>query len=92
MSSQQLSLTYLPVSKRRPDPQNARQHSARQLKQIARSIESFGFNVPILVDADLKVIAGHGRLAGWPPAGSLISKQCRPSSWSISARRKPVPL
>jgi ParB-like chromosome segregation protein Spo0J len=30
------------------------------VRQIARSIETFGFNVPVLVDAELKVIAGHG--------------------------------
>jgi hypothetical protein len=40
------------------------------VRQIARSIESFGFNVPVLVDGQLKVIAGHGRvmacqLLGW---------------------------
>ena len=32
------------------------------MRQIARSIEAFGFNVPVLVNADGKVIAGHGRL------------------------------
>jgi ParB-like chromosome segregation protein Spo0J len=46
----------------RLDPQNPRQHSARQIGQIARSIESFGFNVPVLVDRDNKVLAGHGRV------------------------------
>ena len=40
------------------------------MRQIARSIESFGFNVPVLVDGQLRVIAGHGRvmacqLLGW---------------------------
>ena len=44
------------------DPKNPRQHSRRQVRQIARSISAFGFNVPILVDANLRVIAGHGRL------------------------------
>jgi hypothetical protein len=39
-----------------------RLHSPRQIRQIARSIEAFGFNVPVLVDANLKVIAGHGRI------------------------------
>jgi len=41
---------------------NPRHHGERQIRQIARSIQEFGFNVPILVDADLNVIAGHGRL------------------------------
>jgi DNA modification methylase len=52
------------------DPMNPRFHSPRQVRQIARSIETFGFNVPVLIDASGKVIAGHGRilacqLLGW---------------------------
>src|ERR1700674_4763184 len=57
-----LSIEHLPVSQIRLDPQNPRQHSARQIGQIARSIENFGFNVPVLVDRDNKVLAGHGRV------------------------------
>ncbi|MGI8568082.1 MAG: hypothetical protein ACR2KT_02865 [Methylocella sp.] len=32
-----------------PDPKNARVHSKKQIRQIAKSVASFGFNVPILV-------------------------------------------
>jgi DNA modification methylase len=44
------------------DPRNPRAHSPRQVRQIARSIESFGFNVPVLIDSGGKVLAGHGRI------------------------------
>lgn len=52
------------------DPQNPHIHSPRQIQQIAASIEAFNFNAPVLVDANLNVVAGHGRLAacrllGW---------------------------
>lgn len=47
----------------KPRANNARTHSARQIKQIAISIEAFGFTNPILIDDSNKVIAGHGRLA-----------------------------
>jgi ParB-like nuclease domain len=52
------------------NPQNPRTHSTRQLRQIGESIKAFGFNVPVLIDAQLQVIAGHGRIAacqrlGW---------------------------
>lgn len=40
---------------------NARIHSAKQLNQIAESIEAFGFVNPILVDTDDRIVAGHGR-------------------------------
>jgi DNA modification methylase len=44
-----------------PDPHNPRKHGRAQIKAIARSIESFGFNAPILVDKNNKIVAGHGR-------------------------------
>ncbi|UPK38630.1 ParB N-terminal domain-containing protein [Bradyrhizobium sp. 186] len=46
----------------KPYAANARTHSAKQIKQIAQSIERFGFNNPVLIDDDGMVIAGHGRL------------------------------
>jgi 16S rRNA G966 N2-methylase RsmD len=62
MSPQKIAIEYLPVTLVRPDPNNARLHSNKQVQQIAKSIEVFGFNVPVLVDADLQVVTGHGRL------------------------------
>jgi DNA modification methylase len=44
-----------------PDPHNPRKHDRAQITAIARSIESFGFNAPILVDKNNKIVAGHGR-------------------------------
>jgi DNA modification methylase len=57
-----LNVIRRPIDLLKPDPANARSHSKKQIRQIARSIETFGFNVPVLVDADLQVLAGHGRL------------------------------
>src|SRR5262249_33425132 len=37
-------------------------HSKKQVRQIANSIKTFNFNVPILIDGEGNVIAGHGRL------------------------------
>jgi ParB-like chromosome segregation protein Spo0J len=42
---------------------NARTHSNKQIRQIARSIERFGFCNPILIDDNQQIIAGHGRVA-----------------------------
>jgi len=42
---------------------NARSHSPRQIQQIAASIKEFGFVVPVLVDEDGTILAGHGRAA-----------------------------
>ena len=51
-----------PLSSLKSNPRNARTHSRRQLRQIADSIEAFGFNNPILVDESLVILAGHGRV------------------------------
>jgi 16S rRNA G966 N2-methylase RsmD len=46
----------------RPRRRNPRTHSAKQIRQIADSIRTFGFTNPLLIDAEGSVIAGHGRL------------------------------
>ena len=46
----------------RPYARNARTHSRKQVKQIAASIERFGFTNPVLVSDDGEIIAGHGRV------------------------------
>lgn len=57
-----LAIEMVPIEALRPDPQNARRHSDKQVKQLALSIEAFGFNSPLLLDGQNLVIAGHGRL------------------------------
>ena len=51
-----------PVDTLRLDPRNPREHSKKQIAQVAESIRAFGFNVPVLIDDDNKIIAGHGRV------------------------------
>ena len=45
-----------------PYGRNARTHSPAQVDRIARSIKEFGWTVPILVDSENNVVAGHGRI------------------------------
>jgi len=45
-----------------PYARNSRTHSEAQVKQIAASIQKFGFTNPMLVDSARGIIAGHGRL------------------------------
>ena len=63
-----LSVVYYPIWDLKLDPGNPRIHSQKQIRQIATSISTFGFNVPVLIDSQLQVIAGHGRVL----AGSLL--------------------
>ena len=62
MAARNLSVEYRPVASLHLNPENSRLHNDKQVRQIAASIGSFGFNVPVLVDAQLRVIAGHGRV------------------------------
>ena len=50
------------VSELKPYARNARAHSTRQIKQIAASIERFGFTNPVLISDENEIIAGHGRV------------------------------
>ena len=63
------------VDKLKPHPKNARTHSKKQIRQIADSIERFGFTNPILVDENNAVLAGHCRLA----AAKLLGRRDVPT-------------
>ena len=43
------------------NPRNAHTHSKKQVEQIAKSIDAFGFTVPVLIDETSTLLAGHGR-------------------------------
>jgi DNA modification methylase len=46
-----------------PYARNARTHSKEQILQLRSSLREFGFVNPVIVDKDLGIIAGHGRVA-----------------------------
>lgn len=62
-SNSPLLITYQPVGALKNNPGNSRTHSKQQIRQIAASIKSFGFNNPVLVDKNNTIITGHGRVA-----------------------------
>jgi DNA modification methylase len=45
-----------------PYARNARTHSKEQILQLRSSLREFGFINPVIVDKDLNIIAGHGRI------------------------------
>lgn len=53
----------VPLSKLVPYVNNARTHSPEQLAKLRSSLREFGFINPVIIDRDLNVIAGHGRIA-----------------------------
>jgi ParB-like nuclease domain len=45
-----------------PYARNARRHRPSQIAEIAASIKEWGWTVPILIDEQDVIIAGHGRV------------------------------
>ena len=52
----------VPTDKLIPYVNNARTHSAEQVNKLRASLREFGFVNPVIVDRNLNVIAGHGRI------------------------------
>ncbi len=57
-----LKIIYQRPEALKPYPRNARTHSNKQIRQIAVSIERFGFTNPVLIDREGGIVAGHGRI------------------------------
>lgn len=55
-------IEYVAIGDLKPWARNARTHSKKQVRQIAESIEAFGFTNPVLVDEKRTILAGHGRV------------------------------
>lgn len=75
------------IASLKPYGNNARTHSKKQVAQIARSIERFGFTNPVLVSDDLEIIAGHGRVE----AAKQLGLKTVPTLALRRARREVVP-
>ena len=75
-----------------PYARNARTHSDAQVAQIAKSIEDYGFTVPVLVDDAGNVIAGHGRILAAKALGIADIPVMVARGWSAAKRRSYVIL
>jgi DNA modification methylase len=82
-----LQIAYLPPVRLRASATNARAHSKKQLKQITRSIERFGFLNPVLISDDCEIIAGHGRVEAAKILGLKEVPTVRLSNLSPAERR-----
>ena len=58
-----LKVEYRDTKVLKPYDRNARTHSKKQIRQIADSIERFGWTNPVLIDGQDQIVAGHGRVA-----------------------------
>jgi hypothetical protein len=81
------TIEHISVQSLKPYPRNARHHSKAQIKQIAASIERFGFNSPVLIADDDGIVAGHGRVAAAKLLGIEAVPAVRLSHLSEAERR-----
>jgi len=77
----------VPTASLIPYARNARTHSEAQIAQIAASIREWGWTVPVLVDEQGTLIAGHGRLLaaqvlGLPEVPVMVAR-----GWGEAKRR-----
>lgn len=66
---------------------NPREHTLDQIEQISASMERFGWTIPVLVDEENVIIAGHGRvraarLKGWRQAPVMVAR-----GWTSEQKR-----
>jgi DNA modification methylase len=80
-------IEYLNVNTLKPYGRNARTHSKRQIRQIAESIRRFGFVNPVLISAELEIVAGHGRVEAAKLVGMPEVPAVRLSHLSAAERR-----
>src|SRR5690606_17732530 len=70
-----------------PYARNARTHSEEQVAQIAASIREWGWTVPVLVDEDGGLIAGHGRVLAARKLGIADIPVMVAAGWTEAQKR-----
>lgn len=70
-----------------PYARNARTHSDEQVGQIAASIREWGWTIPVLIDEEGGVIAGHGRLLAAQRLGLAEVPVMVATGWTEAQRR-----
>ncbi len=82
-----LAIEHRTPAELRPYPGNARTHSRKQIRQIADSIDRFGFTNPVLISDDQEIIAGHGRVEAAKLLGMETVPTLRLSHLTAAERR-----
>lgn len=57
-----MQITYKSTKDIKAYEKNAKKHPKEQVEYIANSITEFGFKIPIIIDSNNVIVAGHGRL------------------------------
>jgi len=86
-SQQPTSLELLSPASIKANPHNAREHDRSQLAKLKRSIEKFGFRVPVIVDDTNELLCGHARVEAAIQLGLLTVPVIRARDLTESQKR-----
>lgn len=70
-----------------PYDTNPRIHQPKQINQVAKSIQEFGWTMPILIDEQNEIIAGHGRLLAGKQLGFKTVPCIIAQGWSEAQKK-----
>ncbi len=77
----------LPLEQIKPNKFNARKHPGRQIESLTKSIREVGFRVPVLIDENNILLAGHARLEAARAAGLKEIPAIRASDLTEAQKR-----
>ncbi len=80
----EMAIIQRPIESLIIDGENARSHPEPQLRALGRAIQTFEVVTPILIDRDLKVLAGHARMEackrlGWAQIPTISVEHLTPA-------------
>ena len=62
-------IIWLPIDELIPYEHNAKEHTEKQIENLAKSFEKYGWVAPCIITRDNVIVAGHGRILGAKKAG-----------------------
>jgi ParB-like chromosome segregation protein Spo0J len=86
-SASKHQICHVPIGQLRPNPRNVRNHSNRNIDQLAKAIKQFDIVAPLIVDADNIILSGHGRVEALKRLGHAHVPIIRVEHLSPAAKR-----
>jgi ParB-like chromosome segregation protein Spo0J len=79
-----LAVVWRRIDELKSDSKPPQTHSRERIRQLAKSIGTFGLNVPILIGTGSQIIAGYSRLLaaqelGWSEVPTILLDQLSPA-------------
>lgn len=87
MNIDKREISMIPIDDLIPYERNPRQHPESQIEELKNSIRQWGWTMPVLVDENQTVLAGHGRLFAAKELGISDIPCIKASGWSEEQKK-----